>query len=82
MNYSIDSNGYYGEFGGAYIPEILHRCVSQLQEACRTILPSDDFKREFEDLLKHYVGRPSPPPITPNACPRNMVARSTSSAKT
>lgn len=61
MNYSIDSNGYYGEFGGAYIPEILHRCVSQLQEACRTILPSDDFKREFEDLLKHYVGRPSPP---------------------
>ena len=30
MNYSIDSNGYYGEFGGAYIPEILHRCVSQL----------------------------------------------------
>ena len=60
MNYSIDSNGYYGEFGGAYIPEILHRCVSQLQEACRTILPSDDFKREFEDLLRHYVGRPSP----------------------
>lgn len=60
MNYSIDSNGYYGEFGGAYIPEILHRCVSQLQEACRTILPSDDFKREFEDLLKHDVGRPSP----------------------
>ena len=60
MNYSIDSNGYYGEFGGAYIPEILHRCVSQLQEACRTILPSDDFKREFEDLLQHYVGRPSP----------------------
>ena len=60
MNYSIDSNGYYGEFGGAYIPEILHPCVSQLQEACRTILPSDDFKREFEDLLRHYVGRPSP----------------------
>lgn len=60
MNYSIDSNGYYGEFGGAYIPEILHRCVSQLQEACRTILPSDNFKQEFEDLLRHYVGRPSP----------------------
>lgn len=60
MNYSIDSNGYYGEFGGAYITKILHRCVSQLQEACRTILPNDDFKREFENLLQHYVGRPSP----------------------
>ena len=66
MNYSIDSNGYYGEFGGAYIPEILHRCVSQLQEACRTILPSDDFKREFEDLRS----------TMPAACPRNTAARS------
>ena len=53
-------NGYYGEFGGAYIPEILHRCVSQLEEACRTIVPSEDFRREYEDLLQHYVGRPSP----------------------
>ena len=53
-------NGYYGEFGGAYIPEILHRCVSGLEEACRTIVPGEDFRREYEDLLRHYVGRPSP----------------------
>ena len=53
-------NGYYGEFGGAYIPEILHRCVSGLEEACRTIVPGEDFRSEYEDLLRHYVGRPSP----------------------
>ena len=40
-----------------FLPQPQH---SQLQEACRTILPRDDFKREFEDLLRHYVGRPSP----------------------
>ena len=43
-------NGYYGEFGGAYIPEILHRCVSGLEEACRTIVPGEDFRREYEDI--------------------------------
>ncbi len=59
-NYQVDSNGYYGNFGGAYIPEILHRCVTELKEAYLRVLDSDDFKQEFARLLRDYVGRPSP----------------------
>jgi tryptophan synthase beta chain len=58
--YQVNEEGYYGEFGGAYIPEILHRCVTDLQKAYREVLDDDDFKREFADLLRNYVGRPSP----------------------
>ncbi len=48
------------EFGGAYIPEILHRCVDELKNAYLNVLDSEDFKQEFNDLLHDYVGRPSP----------------------
>ena len=58
--YQVDENGFYGEFGGAYIPEILHRCVDELQHTYITVLQSDDFKKEYEQLLRDYVGRPSP----------------------
>ncbi|MBO7575223.1 MAG: tryptophan synthase subunit beta [Bacteroidales bacterium] len=59
-SYLVDSEGYYGEFGGAYVPEILHQCVSDLQEAYLPILESEEFQREFRALLRDYVGRPSP----------------------
>ena len=55
-----NNEGYYGEFGGAYIPEILHRCVDELKNAYLNVLDSEDFKQEFNDLLHDYVGRPSP----------------------
>lgn len=58
--YQVDENGFYGDFGGAYIPEILHRCVSELTTAYRDILDSEDFQAEFSRLLRDYVGRPSP----------------------
>lgn len=58
--YQVDENGFYGDFGGAYIPEILHRCVSELTTAYRDILDSEDFQTEFSCLLRDYVGRPSP----------------------
>ena len=58
--YQVDENGFYGDFGGAYIPEILHRCVSELTTAYRDILDSEDFQTEFSHLLRDYVGRPSP----------------------
>lgn len=58
--YQVDENGFYGDFGGAYIPEILHRCVSELTTAYRDILDSEDFQTEFSRLLRDYVGRPSP----------------------
>lgn len=58
--YQINQEGYYGEFGGAYVPEILHKCVSELQHAYLNVLEDPSFKKEFHQLLKDYVGRPSP----------------------
>ncbi|MEA5129335.1 MAG: tryptophan synthase subunit beta [Proteiniphilum sp.] len=60
QKYAIDERGYYGEFGGAYIPEILHKCVTDLKEAYLRIMESDQFQQDFEKLLCDYVGRPSP----------------------
>lgn len=58
--YQVDANGYYGEFGGAYIPEILHRVVEELQTSYLQIIESEEFKKEFYQLLRDYAGRPSP----------------------
>jgi len=58
--YQADKNGYYGDFGGAYIPEILHRCVTELQNTYLQVIESEEFKKEFDQLLQDYVGRPSP----------------------
>ena len=58
--YQVNENGYYGEFGGAYIPEILYRCVEELRNAYLKVMDSEDFKQEFAALLRDYVGRPSP----------------------
>lgn len=58
--YQVNERGFYGEFGGAYIPEILHKCVTDLQSVYREILESRDFKQEYDRLLRDYVGRPSP----------------------
>ena len=60
MNYQVDENGFYGSFGGAYVPEILYKCVHDLQEAYRPIIESREFKEEYYQLLRDYVGRPSP----------------------
>lgn len=59
-SFLVDKEGYYGEFGGAYVPEILHRCVEELQNTYLDVLQSEDFKREYDQLLRDYVGRPSP----------------------
>lgn len=52
--------GYYGNFGGAYIPEMLHRNVEELKNRYIQIMYEADFQKEFQDLLKNYVGRPTP----------------------
>ena len=57
--FSPDINGYYGEFGGAFIPELLYPNVLELQENYLNIIQSRDFKEEFYALLKDYVGRPT-----------------------
>ncbi len=60
MNYNVDKNGFYGEFGGAYIPEILYKTVKDLEEAYLPVITGEDFQKEFRGLLKDYAGRPSP----------------------
>lgn len=56
----IDDRGYYGEFGGAFIPEMLYPNVEELRLRYLEIMKEDSFKKEFNKLLKDYVGRPSP----------------------
>lgn len=60
MSFQVDSNGFYGEYGGAYIPEILYKTVEDLKSAYLPIIESEEFKKEYHLLLKDYVGRPSP----------------------
>lgn len=60
VNYHVDENGYFGNFGGAYIPEMLYPNVTALKESYLEIIGEKDFITEFESLLRDYVGRPSP----------------------
>ena len=60
MNYQVNDKGYYGEFGGAYIPEMMVPNIEELRLKYLEIINSYDFRQEFIGLLKHYVGRPSP----------------------
>ncbi len=60
MNIHPDDRGYYGVFGGAWIPELLQANVSELAGAYRSIIASQGFQKEFRHLLKDYVGRPTP----------------------
>lgn len=55
-----NKEGYYGKFGGAYIPEMLHPNVEELQSRYLEIMQGPSFKKEFEEMLRDYVGRPSP----------------------
>ncbi len=59
-SHNIDTNGFYGAFGGAYVPEILYKTVEDLRREYLGIIQSEDFQREFHLLLRDYVGRPSP----------------------
>ena len=60
MSYQVDEKGYYGEFGGAYIPEMLYPNVEELRSRYLDIMKEESFQKEFKDLLKEYVGRPTP----------------------
>lgn len=60
MEYDVNESGYYGEFGGAYVPEILHRNVTELKTNYLKIMNTPSFKEQFGQLLRDYVGRPTP----------------------
>ena len=56
----VDEKGFYGKFGGAYIPEMLHPNIEELRENYEAIVASPEFQREFQTLLRDFVGRPTP----------------------
>ncbi|HSK72426.1 MAG TPA: tryptophan synthase subunit beta [Pyrinomonadaceae bacterium] len=60
MKYTVDENGFSGEFGGAFVPEMLYPNIHQLQRRYREIIESESFQDDFHKLLRDYVGRPSP----------------------
>ena len=60
MSYLVDEKGFYGDFGGAFIPEMLHANIEELRNHYMEIIYDPDFQDEMQDLLKNYVGRPSP----------------------
>jgi tryptophan synthase beta chain len=59
-SYQVDAQGYYGDFGGAYVPEMLYPNVEELQEKYLGIIQEEEFQKELQMLFKDYVGRPSP----------------------
>ena len=69
-DYQVNDDGYYGEFGGAYVPEILYGCVEELRKNYLPIIQSESFKNEFDGLLRDYVGRPSPLYLAPRLSER------------
>jgi len=60
MTYHVNEKGYYGDFGGAFIPEMLYTNVEELRSQYLQIMQEDSFQKEFRQLLKDYVGRPTP----------------------
>lgn len=60
MSYHVNEKGYYGQFGGAFIPEMLYPNIEELRQKYLSIMAEPDFKAEFDQLLKSYVGRPTP----------------------
>ena len=60
MSYHVNEKGYYGQFGGAFIPEMLYPNIEELRQKYLSIMAEADFKAEFDQLLKSYVGRPTP----------------------
>ncbi len=60
MNFFVDKNGFYGEFGGAFIPEMLYKNIKELQDNYKKFIKSNEFRKSYNKILKDYVGRPSP----------------------
>ena len=60
MRYQVDEKGFYGDFGGAYIPEMLYPNIEELRKSYIEISEGEEFQKEFKSLLKEYVGRPTP----------------------
>jgi tryptophan synthase beta chain len=56
----VDEKGFYGKFGGAYIPEMLHPNIEELRNNYESMVAAPEFQKEFQSLLRDFVGRPTP----------------------
>lgn len=70
-NYDVDAQGFFGRYGGTFVPEILQPCVKALAECYREIIDSESFRKEFHYLLRDYAGRPSPLYLSPSLSREN-----------
>ena len=59
-NYKVDENGFYGDFGGAFVPDELRKNIEELEKCYKEIANTKEFRDEYEQLLRDYAGRPSP----------------------
>lgn len=69
--YAVNNEGYYGEFGGCYVPEELQENIRNLKENYLRIIESEDFQKEYRQLLRDYAGRPTPLYLSPSLCEAN-----------
>ena len=60
MKYKVTSDGFYGEYGGAFVPEMLYPNLEELKNNYEKIIDQKEFKKDYDKLLKEYVGRPTP----------------------
>jgi len=60
ISYNVNKNGFYGDFGGAFVPEMMHANIEELKSKYIKISSEKSFVKEFDELLKNYVGRPTP----------------------
>lgn len=60
VSFKVDENGFYGNFGGAFVPDSLMKNIKELNDCFNEIHETEAFKKEYETLLRDYVGRPSP----------------------
>ena len=72
---AVDDRGYYGNYGGAYIPEMLYPNVEELRQNYLKIIEDPDFQGEFRSLLRDYAGRPTPL-YMPKGCRSNTERKS------
>lgn len=69
----VMKKGYFGEFGGCFVPELLMPPLQELEEAMRDIMPSPTFKEELDDLLRNFAGRETPLTYCP-PCPNGSAS--------
>lgn len=60
MKYKVTSDGFYGKYGGAFVPEMLYPNLEELKNNYKKIIDQKEFKKDYDKLLKEYVGRPTP----------------------